>query len=183
MWSYRNQLIVALRGYSEARGYRNWLQVGRRVRKSQRAFYVVAPWLKKKEDKTAKADEKEEEKVLVGFRAVPVFGLEQTEPDRDWKLEKKYNPLFGETDETVWIVDGYRQPWYQWYSAIRPDAEDQLTAHLGAAVVAKVFSEATELQDLLNQLSSHSAEEIAERIDEACKAAAAYLEAHARAEA
>lgn len=182
-WSYRNQLIVLLRGHSEARGFKPWAEVGRTVQKGQKAFYVMAPILKKVEAKTAttktpkkasgkKANQKES--VLVGYRSVPVFGLEQTEPAEDWKEEKKYHP-FGEGGGTVRVFNGYKQPWYRWYEAMLHETPDPLTALVGAAIVAKLFNESTELQDLLNKLKQHSVEEIAERIDKSCRAVADYL--------
>jgi uncharacterized hydantoinase/oxoprolinase family protein len=49
----------------------------------------------------------------------------------------------------------------------------------GAAIVAKVLDQPTELQDLLNKLKGCPVEDIAERIDKACKAVVAYLEGEA----
>jgi hypothetical protein len=185
-WSYRNQLIVLLRGYSEARGYKPWAEVGRRVQKGQKAFYIMAPVLVNKKDdekKGAKRKPKkkpggnkaeEREKVLIGYRAVPVFGLEQTEPAEDWKEEERYHP-FGEGEGTVRVFNGYRQPWYRWYEKLLTDTLDELTALLGAAVVAKLFNQPTELQDLLNKLGRHPVEDVAERIDKSCRAVTAFL--------
>jgi hypothetical protein len=86
-WSWRNQLIVALHGHADARGFRQWEQVGRHVRKGEKPFHILSPCLK-----TA-VDEKtgEEKKVLYGFRGTPVFGLDQTQgqplPPRDPALD------------------------------------------------------------------------------------------------
>jgi hypothetical protein len=188
-WSYRNQLIVLLRGHSEARGFKPWAEVGRTVRKGQKAFYIMAPVLKKKNEeseggtkipkgKKAKQKKTDDGKVLVGYRAVPVFGLEQTEPAEEWKEEKKYHP-FGENEGTIRVFHGYKQPWYRWYEAMLPESPDQLTSLIGAAIVAKVLDQPTELQDLLNKLKGCPVEDIAERIDKACKAVVAYLEGEA----
>jgi hypothetical protein len=74
-WSWRNQLIVALRGHKEARGFRQWEEVGRRVRKGATAFRILSPLAKKVVE-----DGTNEERVAVfGFRGTPVFGLGQTE--------------------------------------------------------------------------------------------------------
>ncbi len=74
-WSWRNQLIVALRGHSDARGFRQWQAVGRHVRKGENAFYILSPCVKRVMDpKTG-----EERSVLYGYRGTPVFGLNQTE--------------------------------------------------------------------------------------------------------
>lgn len=191
-WSYRNQLIVVLHGSSEARGYKDWLKVGRKVQKGQKAFYIMAPWLVVKEEdagqrpttgrtkgKTKTAKQKpdtEKKKVLVGWRAVAVFGLEQTEPQEDWREERKHSPWEDDaSEESVSVFHGFKQPWYEWYARLRPDVEDKLTAQIGAAIVAKLRDEATELQDLLNVLAKHPAEEIADRIEASCRAVAEYL--------
>jgi len=196
-WSYRNQLIVLVRGHSEARGFKPWSEVGRKVQKGEKAFYIMAPILVNKNDdgnngaKKTKPNKKPggkkaevRDKVLVGYRAVPVFGLEQTEPAEDWKQEERYQP-FGASKETVRVFNGYKQPWYQWYEKLRygklldpdvPDVPDELTALLGASIVAKLLNQPTELQDLLNKLGTHEVEEVAERIDRSCRAVATFLE-------
>lgn len=185
-WSFRNQLIVMLRGHSEARGYKPWEVVGRRVRPGEKAFYIMAPLLKARPEadqparraKKGGQDTTGPAKVVIGYRAVPVFGLEQTQPVEAWTEEKKYHP-FGESEEYVRVFAGYGQPWYRWYEQMLPGTPDQLTALLAAAIVAKVFDEPTELQDLLNQLAKHPVEEVAERIDRSCRAVADYLESEA----
>lgn len=82
-WSWRNQFLVAINGYSEARGIRQWESVGRKIIKGQKAFRILSPSIKNIEDK----DTGEKRKVMIGVRGTPVFGYEQTEgdelPDRD----------------------------------------------------------------------------------------------------
>jgi hypothetical protein len=85
-WSWLNQLLVALHGHSDARGFRQWEQVGRHVKKGERSFPILAPVIRK----IADDEETEEERVrVVGFKSTPVFGYLQTqgqplpEPDRD----------------------------------------------------------------------------------------------------
>ncbi len=74
-WSWRNQLIVAVRGHREARGFRQWEAVGRRVKKEERAFRILSPLAAKVRD-----GEAGDERVAVyGFRGTPVFGHDQTE--------------------------------------------------------------------------------------------------------
>jgi hypothetical protein len=76
-WSWRNQLLVFLHGFSEARGFRRWWEVGRQVGKGERAFYILAPVTRKVADE----ETGEGRVIVVGFRGVPVFGLEQTAGD------------------------------------------------------------------------------------------------------
>jgi hypothetical protein len=73
-WSWRNRLLVALHGQADARGFRQWEQVGRHVRKGEKAFHILSPCLKT----VVNEDTGEEKKVIYGFRGTPVFGLNQT---------------------------------------------------------------------------------------------------------
>lgn len=79
-WSYRNRLLMIAEGHALAAGYHQWRELGRQVKKGEKSFSILLPCFKKR-------DEDGEEKDLVGFKAVPVFGIEQTESiepgDRD----------------------------------------------------------------------------------------------------
>lgn len=77
-YSWSNQLAVALWGYSDARGYRDWQSVGRQVRKGERGFAVLAPCTKRITERDASGAESARV-VVVGFRGQVVFGLEQTD--------------------------------------------------------------------------------------------------------
>ena len=74
-WSWRNQLLVALSGFSDARGFKQWKAVARHVSKGQHArCHILVPITVKTEN------EKEDDDFrLVAFTSSPVFGLEQTE--------------------------------------------------------------------------------------------------------
>jgi antirestriction protein ArdC len=77
-WSTGNQLLAFLHSTADARGYRQWQEVGRHVKKGAKAFSILAPCTVKKAE--TDADGREAERVIVtGFRAVPVFRLEDTE--------------------------------------------------------------------------------------------------------
>jgi antirestriction factor ArdC-like protein len=73
-WSFSNQMIMYLEGTTDARGYQQWRKVGRQVQKGEKAIWILAPSF---------IDEVQEdgeiEKVLRGFRAVPVFKIESTD--------------------------------------------------------------------------------------------------------
>ncbi|MCZ6691117.1 MAG: ArdC family protein [Planctomycetota bacterium] len=82
-WSLRNRVLAALAGTSDARGFRQWKGAGRHVRKGARAFSILGPRMVKVEDK-ATGDESTR---LVGFVAIPVFRLEDTEGESlDYEL-------------------------------------------------------------------------------------------------
>lgn len=80
-WSWSNQLIVALCGYSDARGYRQWEQVGRHVKKGEKAFPILCPCIRKRTENNPQTGQEEERSYLYGFTSAPVFGFEQTEGD------------------------------------------------------------------------------------------------------
>lgn len=74
-WSFCNRLILFFAGTSDARGFRQWHEVGRYPKKGSKAIYILSPRHKKVKD-----DETEEEKiVLTGFAPVPVFRFENTD--------------------------------------------------------------------------------------------------------
>ncbi len=73
-WSYLNRIIMWLNGTYDARGYRQWEEVGRHVKKGATAFHIFAPRLVKE-----KKENGEEDFSLLGFLQVPVFCYEDTE--------------------------------------------------------------------------------------------------------
>jgi hypothetical protein len=78
-WSWGNQLLCVLYGTSDARGFRQWNEVGRYVKKGSKAFDILVPlmWTLKATD--PKTGERKKIEVLSGFRAAPVFAVECTE--------------------------------------------------------------------------------------------------------
>ena len=74
-WSPHNRFIVALHGTGDARGYKQWKEVNRYVKKGAKAMYILVPRFKKVEDE----DSGNEEQKLVGFIAAPVFRIEDTD--------------------------------------------------------------------------------------------------------
>jgi hypothetical protein len=78
-WSWSNQLLAALMGYSDARGFRQWQAVGRCVKKGEKGFPIMVPMISKRESTDAQTGEKREAKFLRGFSHTTVFGYQQTE--------------------------------------------------------------------------------------------------------
>ncbi len=93
-WSFNNQVIMMMMGTNDARGFRQWEEVGRHVKMGSHADYILAPNVRnipyhycKTCQKTVligedMEHEKEHEvrthKVVTGFLAVPVFRYEDT---------------------------------------------------------------------------------------------------------
>jgi len=81
-WSFQNQLLTAISGTADARGFDQWKQAGRKVMKGARAFYILGPCLVNGKPKDGDGDgDGKAGKVLIGFRSIPVFRLEDTEID------------------------------------------------------------------------------------------------------
>ncbi|MDE1853270.1 MAG: M48 family peptidase [Thaumarchaeota archaeon] len=79
-WSMGNQILMVLAGTSDARGYKQWTEVGRHVRAGAKAFRILGPVLVEMPLEAIGSDGEEETvEVLVGFRAIPVFRYEDTE--------------------------------------------------------------------------------------------------------
>ena len=78
-WSLGNQLLAILAGTNDARGYRQWQDAGRHVRKGARAFYILAPSTRKIRELDAKSGQEVERTAVVGFVGVPVFRYEDTD--------------------------------------------------------------------------------------------------------
>jgi antirestriction protein ArdC len=71
-------MLMFIAGTNDARGFRQWKEVGRHVKKGAKAFTILAPRFIKKQAEDG--DNDEEEKIrLVGLLAVPVFRVEDTE--------------------------------------------------------------------------------------------------------
>ena len=72
-WSLLNRTIMFLSGTQDARGYRQWQNANRYVKKGSKAIYILVPFIKKVEDAG------EERQNLYGFGCKPVFRVEDTE--------------------------------------------------------------------------------------------------------
>jgi len=102
-WSLMNRILMIVSGTRDARGFRQWNEVGRYIKEGAKAFYILAPRLVKKKSRANRGrvssteDEgieeftsedvmsqktpsrNREEKIISGFLTVPVFRVEDTE--------------------------------------------------------------------------------------------------------
>ncbi len=81
-WSFLNRLLMYLNNTEDARGFRQWQQVGRYVKKGSKAFYIIAPVTRKiTAEKNLESGEiaREQKTVLAGFKGIPVFRIEDTD--------------------------------------------------------------------------------------------------------
>jgi len=76
-WSLLNRILIILAETNDARGFRQWNTVGRRVKKGAKAIFILAPVIRS--IRKTEGDHYEEKFLLKGFRSVPVFRVEDTE--------------------------------------------------------------------------------------------------------
>jgi single stranded DNA-binding protein len=105
-YSFGNILEIARQMPSASRvaGLYAWNQLGRRVKKGQKGIRILAPLLgtKRKKDTEAEKDiTKQNQPVLVGFRAVYVFDVSQTEGAELPDLKERVKGHVGEYRERL----------------------------------------------------------------------------------
>ncbi len=104
-WSLLNRLIMMAFGTSDGRGWHQWKEVGRNIKKGSKAFYILAPRLCKKEAQEENKEEENPQYICTGFLSIPIFAVEQTEgePLQYEKLELPNLPLLEKARE--WNID------------------------------------------------------------------------------
>ena len=73
-WSLLNRILMYLSDTQDARGFRQWNEANRHVKKGAKAIHILVPRMMKLEN-----ENDDEEKRLAGFMARPVFRIEDTE--------------------------------------------------------------------------------------------------------
>jgi hypothetical protein len=76
-WSLMNRMFMFLSGTADARGYGQWKKVDRYVKRGAKAIYILVPRIVKR--KIEGCENEQEEQVIAGFMARPVFRVEDTE--------------------------------------------------------------------------------------------------------
>jgi len=85
-WSFSNQLIKIINNTNDARTFKQWNSVGRKV--IGKSFHILGPVFKTIPNSNKK-EEEEYIKVLIGFKTIPVFRFEDTEIYDQELWEKK----------------------------------------------------------------------------------------------
>lgn len=73
-WSLGNRIAMLAQGTHDARGFQQWKEVARNVKKGSKAIYILGPVLVKRDKGNP-----ESEPALIGFRGIPVFRFQDTE--------------------------------------------------------------------------------------------------------
>lgn len=188
-WSWRNQLLVALHGHTDARGYCQWKNVGRTVRHGEKAFYILSPL------KTLTLDQNigVEKAVVYGYEGTAVFGFDQTEGEplpndgeanpcwikslplhavvRAWGLRAEtfgsegILPHSSWTDELVRVADRRNEE----LEELGPCWEGNSVAQLGGAALLHMLGmqHDADLRECWNQIQHH-AQHVGKQVIEVC---------------
>jgi hypothetical protein len=119
-WSLLNRILMYLSGTEDARGFRQWNQANRHVKKGAKAIYILVPRMMKLENENG-----DEEKRLAGFMARPVFRIEDTEGEKVeyQKIELPKLPLMEKAKQwgiSVKSIPG-NLPYYGYFSSERKE--------------------------------------------------------------
>ena len=130
-WSLLNRTIMFLAGTQDARGYRQWKQTGRFVKKGAKSFRILVPCFVKTENE----ENGEVESFLRGFMCRPVFRVEDTDGKAlDYeKLELPEFPLIERAEElgvSVKAIPGN----YKYYGYYMPGRKEIALATLEESV-------------------------------------------------
>jgi hypothetical protein len=120
-WSLLNRTIMFLAGTQDARGFRQWKQSNRYVKKGAKSFRILVPCIVKKEA----GENGEIEHSLRGFMCKPVFRVEDTEgePLEYEKLELPDFPLVEIAEE--WGISVRAVPGnYRYYGYYQPGRKE-----------------------------------------------------------
>ena len=164
-WSFTNRTLMFLSGTFDARGFRQWQEVNRWIKKGSKAIYILVPCFKKETDDTG--DEKEQ---LKFFRAMPVFRYEDTEgQDLHYTTIKLPDlPLIERAEEwgiSVKAIPGH----YKYYGFYSPDKNEiclatpeesvffhELAHAAHEKIIGNLKKEQDPFQEIIAELSSQA---------------------------
>jgi hypothetical protein len=118
-WSFLNRTLAFLSGTADARGFRQWQDANRFVKKGSKAIYILVPIIKKKKE------EDEEKTILYGFKTAAVFKVEDTEGEPlDYEQQELPElPLIAKAEE--WGIKVKAVPGnYRCYGYFNPDRQE-----------------------------------------------------------
>jgi len=85
-WTRKNRALAFLQGTGDARGFKQWKDVGRYVKKGAKSIYILGPIIRKSNNVQVEINATGNEIIAndtecIGFFGIPVFRMEDTEGD------------------------------------------------------------------------------------------------------
>jgi len=77
-WSISNRVLQFLADTSDARGFKQWQEAGRKVKKGAKAFHILGPKTRNITE-TDDTGEETQKVIITGFFVIPVFRAEDTD--------------------------------------------------------------------------------------------------------
>ncbi|MCP3893919.1 MAG: antirestriction protein, partial [Bacteroides sp.] len=159
-WSLLNRIAMITARTCDARTFKQWQKVERKVSKGSKAIHILAPIVKgyKTEDENG---EEEKRQYISGFKALPVFRYEDTEgePLIEAQVEQSL-PLLSRAQE--WGITVTNAPGNEFYLgyyqqdreviALATPSESVFFHELAHAAHKKVLTELTPGQDPLQEI-------------------------------
>ena len=119
-WTLSNRLLAFLQSFeTDCRGFRQWEQVNRKVRKGAHAAYILRPNTVKNVDE----ETGEEQVVCVGFGCVPVFAHSDTEGEPLPELLPSEPPTLAEVAASLGLTIDYQAFGGSYYGFYRPSVD------------------------------------------------------------
>ncbi len=78
-WSFLNRTLCFMQGTCDARGFSQWKDSGRYIKKHSKAIHILAPNMRKIKVEDETTGEETSQSILKGFRLIPVFKAEDTD--------------------------------------------------------------------------------------------------------
>lgn len=122
-WSAGNQAIMLAHGTMDARGYRQWQEVGRQVKKGAKAFHILRPNTRVITEVDEETGEEVKKTVVTGFAFTPVFRIEDTEGEPLPEYDPPTLPPLVEVAEEFGVDVKYAPQAGPWYGYYQPGAE------------------------------------------------------------
>ncbi|HAX47721.1 MAG TPA: antirestriction protein [Bacteroidetes bacterium] len=164
-WSLCNHLVMFIHDTEDARGFRQWNEVGRMVKKGSTSFKILVPCFRKEKDEQTDEDIQR----LSGFTTANVFRVEDTEGEtlayerlqlpshplmdkaHEWGIEIKAVP--GNTDHF-----GYYSPDKKLIALATPEESTfyhELCHVAHEKIIGKLKRKQDPLQEIVAELSAH----------------------------
>jgi antirestriction protein ArdC len=134
-YSFNNTLLILFQMPTATRitRFRTWKQLGRSVRKGEKAIWILAPITYKHQQANEEATEQNGVQVLRGFKSVPVFDICQT--DGEPLLEAPLQKLEGE-DQGLFSALRHFSESRGWSVVVRPLDNANGYCHYGTHHIA-----------------------------------------------
>ena len=120
-WSWSNRLLQFLADTSDGRGYRQWQEAGRQVKKGSKCFHILGPKVKKV-TKTDDDGQETEKVVVLGFFTIPVFRVEDTDGE-PLPYEPATPPPLADVAERLGLSVSYQTFAGRYYGCYKGDSK------------------------------------------------------------